>query len=567
MTQAMREHFKWADKQWVCVGNRRELEREFAQKTVKLDTILSVPTPKGQRAAPVGQLFKWRIQGDTSVKGVMFKEMKYGFSRDPQQVWECLGILGMQYSGKELAAQIEAIENAGQLAKSLPAPPAVNAVQNALSDSQENEFGNLADVEQDDPFSSVPPPAPPPAVSKMADSSSAGVDYRAPKATVFRLDALSKVIGLVVGGGAVFGMLLYLCWSSSRQLQNGRDITDALDELEQRVIAKARNPAPVAAVPSIDTEEIRRLRAALDDFSNGKGAGAMASLKAPVPPQQGLSEDLKQQMQRVQEVGQKVQGLSSDIVAASKEARTHSEGLTERMQAISSQVGQLEHGLVSTAGNLDRIASFLQVPTDDHLCSVLFMFDTGQRMNEYGYPAVRQAVSQAVEACLRQTPRRKIGVAVNRGEHATPLLAPNVHFLVPDLETFRRDLLEQQAAVGEESSRTAGLQDALDLIVPRGGKWRMVYLTCNPLRSPNPEPEKWQHIGELCRKYGLELWAVHLLKPGEEACAELVRVAADSGGQYTGVNLRTSEADRSSAVNRLYAVLCQPLDLAPLQMK
>ncbi len=295
-----------------------------------------------------------------------------------------------------------------------------------------------------------------------------------------------------------------------------------------------------------------------------------------------LGDDSKQRRGQLAQALKDLQSLTESLQKINGDGKQRWEQTAKDLKDVQSQIAEFRRDARLAQGHLERLSASVQVPPDDRLTPVLVMIDSGERMREYDNPAVRQAVLQTVAASLRQTPRRKIGVAANRGDRITVLLAPDVHFLVPDLEVFRKELADHQAAVGEESIRLVGVQSALDLVVPRGGKWRLVYVTCTPLRHADPEPEKWRRAAELSRKYAVEVWAIHLLKTGEEPSLDLLNLATDTGGQYVGLCVRGADAttDRSnssaktketiprgtaeSVQQRLSQLLCQPLDLPPI---
>ena len=296
-----------------------------------------------------------------------------------------------------------------------------------------------------------------------------------------------------------------------------------------------------------------------------------------------LENDASQRRLQVAQVAQDLQSLKGYLETTGAEGKQRDEQVVKNLQDAQSEINGIRRDAKQAEGHMARLSASIQVPPDDRLTAVLLLFDSGQRMSEYEFPAVRQAVFQAVEAALRQTPRRKIGVAANRGDRVATLLTPDVHYLVPDLEDFRKELAAHQAAAGEESNRLAGVQGALNLLAPRGGRWRLVYVTCTPLRRDDPQREKWQHVVELSRKFGIEFWAVHLLNKGDEASPDLVDLAAESGGQYVGLAVKTAPAsdaaggalkvdkDASAAGGgqpasfrqRLLQLLFQALDLPP----
>jgi hypothetical protein len=293
-------------------------------------------------------------------------------------------------------------------------------------------------------------------------------------------------------------------------------------------------------------------------------------------------DDAKQRREQLVQVLKAMQSLTESLEKINGEGKQRWEQSVKDLKDLQSQIAEFRRDGRLMQGHLERLAAAVQVPPDERLASVLLMIDSGQRMSEYDFPAVRQAVFQVVEASLRQTPRRKIGVAANRGDRITVPLAPDVHFLVPDLDVFRKEFADHQAAAGEESVRLTGIQSALDLVVPRGDKWRLVYVTCTSLRHTEPEPEKWRRVAELSMKYAVQVWVIHLLKTGEEPSLELLNLATETGGQYVGLCVRSAEATtdrKNSSTNtketlphgtaesvqqRLSQLLCQPLDLPPL---
>jgi hypothetical protein len=293
-------------------------------------------------------------------------------------------------------------------------------------------------------------------------------------------------------------------------------------------------------------------------------------------------DDNKQARGQVAQVLKGLQALMESLERIDGEGKQRWGQTAKDLKDVQSQIAETLHEMRLAEGRLERLSAIIQVPADDRLAAVLVMIDSGQKMREYDYPVVRRAVFQAVEASLRQTPGRKIGVVANRGDHLATLLVPDVHFLVPDLEAFRKEMADQQAAVGEESIRSVGVQSALDLVVPRGGKWRLVYVTCSPLRHADPEPEKWRRFAELSRKYAVEVWAIHLLKTGEEPTQDLLNLATETGGQYVGLSVRGADAPPAPSISsarnkemmptvtaesfqqRLCQLLCQPLDLPPI---
>ena len=296
-----------------------------------------------------------------------------------------------------------------------------------------------------------------------------------------------------------------------------------------------------------------------------------------------LGDDAKQASTQLAQVRKDLLSLSESLAKIDGEGKQRGDQTAKDLKDVQGQIAENRRQVRLAEGQLERLSASLQVPPDERLAAVLVMIDSGQRMRQYDYPAVRQAVFETVEAALRQTPRRKIGVAANRGDRLATLLAPDVHFRVPDLELFRKELAEHQAAAGEESVRSVGVQSALDLMVPRGGKWRLVYVTCTPLRHADPEPEKWRRFAEISQKYAVEVWAIHLLKTDEEPSQDLLNLATATGGQYVALCVKGPDAGTAqpsssatergttptgtaeSLSQRLSQLLCQPLDLPPLR--
>ncbi len=112
------------------------------------------------------------------------------------------------------------------------------------------------------------------------------------------------------------------------------------------------------------------------------------------------------------------------------------------------------------------------------------------------------------------------------------LMIPDRHFLVPDLNTFRERLGEMRPQVGEEADWLVSLRNAIDLLATRGKNWRLVYVTCNPLRVPEARTQAWSELARLVVQFEVEVWILHLVKRGDIISQELSQLATLSGGEY-----------------------------------
>lgn len=285
---------------------------------------------------------------------------------------------------------------------------------------------------------------------------------------------------------------------------------------------------------------------------------------------------LKSQIDKIQnqvtslqiEVRQAMENRSQDDAAR---AAKWEKSIAEQVETMQGSVSQLKKGWTGLqksteelGGRVGRVADALEVPPDEDLSSVLFLVDLGERMSAYGYPAVQQALLLAVENSLRKSPGRKIGVVANRGNRLFQLLTPDVHFVVPDLETFRQQLTKMRPDVGEESDWLEGIQGAVDLLASRGDAWRLVYVTHSPLREPEPNMEQWSRAGGLIAKYGIELWVVQLVRQDDVPSKDLVRLTTVSGGKYVALAAGDKPDDLPQGYaypDRLASALQQSLDL------
>ena len=297
-------------------------------------------------------------------------------------------------------------------------------------------------------------------------------------------------------------------------------------------------------------DEVAQIRSELSGLQGTANRLEEEAIKRTGSPQQDSGVQmtgLKNQVDKVQnqvtslqiEVRQAMENRSQDDAAR---AAKWEKSIAEQVKTMQGSVSQLTTGLAGLrksaeelGGRVGRVADALEVPPDEDLSSVLFLVDLGERMSAYGYPAVQQALLLAVENSLRKSPGRKIGVVANRGNRLFQLLTPDVHFVVPDLETFRQQFTQMRPDVGEESDWLEGIQGAVDLLASRGDAWRLVYVTHSPLREPESNSEQWSEAGGLIAKYGIELWVVQLVRRDDAPSKDLVRLTTVSGGKYVAI--------------------------------
>ncbi len=276
---------------------------------------------------------------------------------------------------------------------------------------------------------------------------------------------------------------------------------------------------------------------------------------------QSLARDAESQHKSVADLQSLAEQTLGGLTANQKTQLGELRAELTHWKDISTRVEQ-QLGLID--GQLLRVADSLQLPREDALQPTLLLVDIGERMQAFNYPAVQQAVLQTVEASLRQTPRRKLGVAASRGDRQLLLLPPEVHFLEPDFAAFRKAFVEHKPAAGERTSRLATLQGALDVLASRSTSYRLLYITCSPQGPAEPTPEAWGKITDQFQKYKLELWVAHLVKPGDAPDAELFALATASGGQYATIRFGDSTSagiPESPSARRLTAFSLLALDL------
>jgi DNA repair exonuclease SbcCD ATPase subunit len=287
------------------------------------------------------------------------------------------------------------------------------------------------------------------------------------------------------------------------------------------------------------TQAIPGLRSGVADLRTTIGEQVQAPLKK-------VQEAQTRQGTRLDEL-QGEQGKQGGRLA---ELQTTQKKQTERLEG-------LEQILV-------RLRDAMQLPPDEQLAQVLFVLDGGQRMAEYRHADIRAALLEAVDAAVRQTPRRELGLFSSHGKDLASHLKMERHY-AGDVAALRQRSEDMNPVRTEDTNWQAACERSLNLLSTREGRVRrLVYLTCNPQA---PTPLASADLAALALKHHVEVWVVQLVKDEKDAPSrELSHLAAETGGQFTTLySGPEGEGGRKRALarRRLSAVLYQALDLRP----
>ncbi len=535
------------------IGGDEELKSRREMGTIAPETVLVRRDWETHsiNVAPAAQRVSWKVPShETDACKVGWDKLKQMVKADalPEDAWIAWG--PFRYRKAELPQVLlsvdEAREKAGRakawvqrfLAADFPSTDVCRRVDEArdAAESVRIQVEELVAVSQPE----EPPPAEPPP-RKSARRFLVGL------ASALALLGILGVLGIV-----------------ALQFQGDQEARTRLGEVQAALVRLGERDGRAAAT-GLDEGQAR---AAVDRLVKAGDSTIAAS--------QSLLEEAESREKQFRDLQAEVRGaLARFADEQARQAVRYGDGIAEqgtRLSSVQTAVDSLRAALDELRretrqleGRVDRVADSLQVPPDESLRPVLLVVDLGERMGAYGYPAVRRALLESVEAALRKSPRRPIGVVASRGSQNVPLLSPDVHYLVPDLDDFRKELTAARPRVGEPCDRLVAIQGALDLVAPRGGRWRIVYVTCNPLRPAEPSPQAWSQARGLAAELGAEVWVVHLLQGDDGPSGELLRLATASGGQYVSILSSDEPGDLPEgyqAESRLVRLLHQSLDLS-----
>ena len=365
-------------------------------------------------------------------------------------------------------------------------------------------------------------------------------------------------------GGYVFAVAVFSCLTAVAaglvwQHRMNDSLRQDLGLLGIQFDGRGR-PGKQPETPELDLirslqEDIKQLKARLDEST----AAVNRSLEEL---SQSLDEKAIGQAADLNSLQPMIDSLNAARKELSQAENDRFDRLENEIGRIASELSGLRASLKQSEVQVDPAAARLDVPADEDLCDVVFLVDTGQQMAQHGYQSVYQALFEVVDRSIRQTLKRKIGMLSNRGDRISTLLTLDVH-QAPDSDQLRNRLDQNRPTPGEDAQWIVGIQSAVDVLATRPGRWRVVYVTCNPLRNKETPPETWEEVIRQCRQFDAEVWVTQLLDKAELQQSVLVQLATQTGGQYAAVPSAPAAADPSTngAATRLRWLWQLALDL------
>ncbi len=359
---------------------------------------------------------------------------------------------------------------------------------------------------------------------------------------------------MLAGGLAFLTLLGFIAFLGWWQVQRLVSIQGQLATMQSDVAKLNNRPTPLPAAPArfdvLPAKQTEQRFALLRQDVTNMSADARDGLNRLDRSLTGVAKQLQTTTQAHTKQLKELKDESVASLAA---------GLAGLQKAHASGLDQIHGRLAQMEGRVDRLTAALALPPEESLPSVLFLVDLGERMADYDYGSVQQALARVISAAVRQTPTRKVGLLGNRGDQTRSLLRLDAHPGAADLAELQKRFEENKPTPGEGAGWRVGLEGGVNLLAPRDGRHRLVYVTCKPLRDPGMKPGDWDTLAQHAKEYNIEIWVIQLLRAGDEPEAGLARLATDGGGQYLAIG--SGKAGSTGPGRRLVMAMSQTLDL------